>query len=665
MKLDYLYLKNYRQYREVRIDFAESDKENFTIVEGPNGAGKTNLLNAITWCLFGDEKHLNLKKSKGLSIINTVVVDEAKDGDLLTVKAEIQFLKNNGKRVKIVRELKFKKQNGKTVEVPLPHPSPSIIFEGETDWSDPLNGEEASYQIKNLIPPSLEEYFFFDGERMNDYFKDNTGNDIQKAVFKISQLGLFDELIRHLTNKKNEYLRTAKGLGSKGKELQEFIDLQEKSQTSDNEELKNLKAKEKIAEDLDLELNDKLKNTSKEEIENLVKRRENLTTTLQTVKQEIKGLEEDKLQLLHKQMATLLCQKALWKTKELIDNSKAAGKIPPKFEAIFIQSLLDKGKCICTTDISGKDEFSNKRRQKIEVLLDAAKLSKVSTELIETNGQIHDMFEDLDGFREDVVDLGKRLKVLDSTREKTASEIDMISEQLASSDIETVRQLELQKKKNSEKLKELTGSIAVLQDHISRRDKLIKEKSSALEKEIKKDDKHKALMKMFDLCERAIKEADNIKGSIIDEIKNDVEKRTSEQFLGLIWKKGTFKGVEIDDNYNVSVPLVSGRDCFGTLSAGERQVCALAFMAALNSVSGFDVPVIIDTPLARISDDPRLNIAKKLPTYLKGTQVTLLVTKEEYTPDVKSALATRVGKEYKIAVQEEKLGNLAEVQIIK
>ena len=103
----------------------------------------------------------------------------------------------------------------------------------------------------------------------------------------------------------------------------------------------------------------------------------------------------------------------------------------------------------------------------------------------------------------------------------------------------------------------------------------------------------------------------------------------------------------------------------GTLSAGERQVCALSFMAALNSVSGFEVPLVIDTPLARISSEPSRNIARNLPNYLQNKQVTLLVTEKEYTPEVKRELAHRVGKTYMINVVEKERGNLAEVRLIK
>jgi DNA sulfur modification protein DndD len=87
-------------------------------------------------------------------------------------------------------------------------------------------------------------------------------------------------------------------------------------------------------------------------------------------------------------------------------------------------------------------------------------------------------------------------------------------------------------------------------------------------------------------------------------------------------------------------------------------------MAALNSVSGFKVPIIIDTPLARISSTPRKNIAENLPNYLRGTQVTLLVTEEEYTKEVKEALSKKVGKTYVINFQEKGEGKMAEVELV-
>jgi DNA sulfur modification protein DndD len=68
MRFDYIRLKNYRQYLNERIDFSKWTPEcNVLVIQGAMGAGKTNILNAITWCLFEEEKHLT-SRNKGLEI---------------------------------------------------------------------------------------------------------------------------------------------------------------------------------------------------------------------------------------------------------------------------------------------------------------------------------------------------------------------------------------------------------------------------------------------------------------------------------------------------------------------------------------------------------------------------------------------------------------------
>ncbi len=134
----------------------------------------------------------------------------------------------------------------------------------------------------------------------------------------------------------------------------------------------------------------------------------------------------------------------------------------------------------------------------------------------------------------------------------------------------------------------------------------------------------------------------------MDFIRKQIESKTNDFFLDLIWKKEAFREVTIDPDYKISVISESGKSSLGTLSAGERQILALSFMAALYTVSGFDAPIIIDTPLGRISGEPRKNIAKSLPDYLSKTQVTLLMTDTEYTEDVRKELLKRIGKEYRL-----------------
>jgi DNA sulfur modification protein DndD len=62
---------------------------------------------------------------------------------------------------------------------------------------------------------------------------------------------------------------------------------------------------------------------------------------------------------------------------------------------------------------------------------------------------------------------------------------------------------------------------------------------------------------------------------------------------------------------------------------------ALAFTLALHEVSGFDAPLVIDTPVARVSDRHRESFAKVLAKVGKsGKQILLLFTPDEYTLSV-------------------------------
>ncbi len=76
-------------------------------------------------------------------------------------------------------------------------------------------------------------------------------------------------------------------------------------------------------------------------------------------------------------------------------------------------------------------------------------------------------------------------------------------------------------------------------------------------------------------------------------------------------------------------------------------------MTALNSLSGFELPLVIDTPLGRLSSKIRDNLAEFLPEYTNNKQVTLIVTDTEYAGYFKEKIKDSVGEEYKLVYSEE------------
>ena len=133
---------------------------------------------------------------------------------------------------------------------------------------------------------------------------------------------------------------------------------------------------------------------------------------------------------------------------------------------------------------------------------------------------------------------------------------------------------------------------------------------------------------------------------------NKLQNITTKEFKTYHWKT-TYKGVDIDDDFNVEFIRKDGTHVSATdPSAGTQLTLALSFITALNNLAGFKLPIIIDTPLGRLDNDIRYNLGKFLPEYTKDTQVLLLSTGNEYSGDFKKNIIEHVGKTYRLDVVE-------------
>ena len=111
---------------------------------------------------------------------------------------------------------------------------------------------------------------------------------------------------------------------------------------------------------------------------------------------------------------------------------------------------------------------------------------------------------------------------------------------------------------------------------------------------------------------------------------NQLELVVSECFLYLLHKSDLVHRVEIDINtFSISLYDLGGKPVpKHRLSAGEKQLLAIAFLWGLARVSGRNLPVAIDTPLGRLDSSHRTNLVER---YFPGAshQVILLSTDTE------------------------------------
>ena len=159
-----------------------------------------------------------------------------------------------------------------------------------------------------------------------------------------------------------------------------------------------------------------------------------------------------------------------------------------------------------------------------------------------------------------------------------------------------------------------------------------KETKAALQKMNEHDDIRKQVVVIDAMWEKLSK----IKNQIIDEIKAVIEKMTWDIFDSMIWKKQTFGSIKIGDAYDIAVYNTDGIEMTGSLSATEQMALAYAFTLAIHRASGKNCPLVIDSPLGRVSDDNRENMAKALQAVSMEKQIVMLFTPDEYSPAVRS-----------------------------
>lgn len=660
MWIDYIELKNFRQYQEDKIEFADpKEGKNINIIKGTTGAGKTNILNAVTWCFYGKEFHL--AKETDYPMSNTLTLEELEPGERCTVEVQIQ-LRDESDRMIVTRVLDFgKTEDGKIRKMPsLTSNTPdgsevrvlrTVKGKGLIDATD--------IAIETTIPKSLREYFFFDGERLDDYFREETSVSIKDAVFQISHLEKLDTTMDNLEKIESEFRKDAKGkLSNKAKEIEEGLRIREKSLKKSKEELETRKDEKSRAEQKEREYSEKLRGVDVKDVSELEEERRRLE---RKVEEDSKGrdtLDDNKSDYILNKAPSVLVFNVLSKTRELLKGKKESGEIPPDYKKNFIEKLLEEGSCICGTDISSENEH----RKKVEtVLKECDEITNISEELSDQNATLRGIQREItDDFKKELERYNREISKLENEIKGNGDRIEEISSKLMGVEVEKVRGLE-SKRREYEKIKnEIIEDIGSRKTRIEMEEKNIEDLKTRFEKELKQEHEGEKLRKRLVFCDKALKIAESIKEEIMEDMRKEIEKKTGEQFLQLIWKERNYDKVIINDEYDVAAIDQGGRDATGILSAGERQALALSFMAALSAVSGFEAPIIIDTPLGRIDEGkPKQQIAENLPNYFEGKQVIMFVTGSEYTPEVRERLLPKMGKEYEIKFEEFDIGNKA------
>lgn len=197
-----------------------------------------------------------------------------------------------------------------------------------------------------------------------------------------------------------------------------------------------------------------------------------------------------------------------------------------------------------------------------------------------------------------------------------------------------VRELEDERERQRTIIIDCGKQILIQESLIKTEEAKVKELTERISDAIQKGKINAAAKREADISVKLQKDFETVKEKIVGRMKDEVAASTWKYFNDMIWKKNTFGKIAIDDEYAVSVYNRHGVEMTESLSATEKMALAYAFTLAVHEASGKNCPLLIDSPLGRVSDENREKMAESLLAVSKEKQIIMLFTPDEYSKDV-------------------------------
>jgi len=641
-------VEDYRQY-EGRESFPLqiTEDQNINVIQGQNGAGKSNFLNAITLCFYDKETHLDASEEQGLDTdpyVNLSRLNELDVGESASGSIEVKLGREEPKyifeRTFATAKLGEDEYESETGELQL--------HQRFGDEWKPV--DQPNTRLSEILPTRVHEYFFFDGEKLDGFFEEGYTDRVQDAILDVSHIQLLNNAIGHLETVQSDFERKSSEFeGETEKKEQAYRDA--KSTLDDLKGQKDeIEGNIEEAKDERDRIDEQLADSRDEEVREKQSRRQYLNDYIDDLEGNLIEDGTEAGEALTQAGILVYNEDALQFAKEQFEAMENDGELPPKIQSQFIDQLLERGECICREDLDDAPD----RRAKLEAL--QKDVPEIPGGTIQGKYEIPNILQSADDRVEHLIE--KKREVEDTRDEirEAKNELQEISAFLESKDIPDdvdVGKLEKQRKKLEKRIGEMQEEKGQLSSRIESQRDTVEARREEWEEEMDKKEKRKVLLRKVEFVKTAKERLREIKAEILEQVRQQTEEYLEEYFNTLIWKDEHYD-IELTDEYQVNVTSPSGDKGLGSLSAGERQILALSFMAAMSQISGFSAPVVIDTPLGRISSEPKHRIAQNIPEYLKGKQVTFLMTDEEYTQEVSAFLGGSVANEYKLDYASEK-----------
>ena len=658
MKINNIYLRNFGSYEgETIFETKAVDDRNIILIGGKNGAGKTTLFTAMRICLYG-------YLSMGYKNFNSFYI-----------KAITKLINNNAKLSKPALasvSMEIELNNGQGMDVY----TLTRCWELTDSLSEKFNvlkndivlneDEKADFEkyLLSLMPPELFNLYFFDGEKIADFFlEEGSSSRIKEAFLTLCGYDTFDIMRRNFkrisgagTNKAptlDEYIATKEALSEKTQEVNDLSIRLNECITEINDcdaEIASIEKQYQQTGGISEEEWNKKLNTLKEE----EKKRESYNSLIKKWANEI--------------IPFLMLRPEIEQLKEQIDSENKA--------------LKYRYFCEVLEDVSNEGDIKEKTPLLKELALiyygnDEAPILDLS---IEQGSILYAQINQILTFEQEKIERCKK------AIKRSLNLTSRIRQELENSSISSVQEY----MKNRAQLFEQKSALLVLRVEMEEQLHLCQEEMSQIETKFAKVQSKLAeelkLNSINDISARAIVMLDKLQHVLYRKQIEKVENFFRKEICVLMRKTRFIDDIYIDDNFNThiyrteemenkklfdlltssteeqtmallgtkaieKIRLIAKKESLEeiryyikehinekvllpleidktSLSNGEKQIFIMTLYHALVNLCNHEIPFVIDTPFARIDTEHRRNISKHFFSKLNG-QVFILSTNEE------------------------------------
>ena len=662
MKLTTIRLCNFRQFygETPEIHLATDDERNTTIIHGNNGAGKTTILNAFTWVLY---EKFTAAFAESQQLVSKRAIAEADIGSAIDCWVEVAW-EHEGKRYRAKRMCRaYKQQTGVNVV----NNELLYLYIGDADgkWLHPQQPPDEI--IGRILPASLHQYFFFDGERIEQIVRQDKRLEIAEATKILLGVEVLNRSIEHLGKAKKTLETelaqigdtTTKELLKAQQQCQQEIDRIQQREAEISQEIATFKQIEQEIDRYLLELTAaKATQLQRQELERTKAIHQTQLHQAQTaIKQSIST-----------QAYTVLLTDLTQDFQNIVAELRERGELNQGISREFLSQLLQHQNCLCGTKLAPDTPAYTQ----VQTWLARASIAVIEETTMRLITQVEDLqtkereFWQAIALQQQIVTTARaeisQLEIgIDSLesqlRQDTNSEISNLQKRLDEIGIK-VRDLTLTQGQHKQQIIHLEGQIQSLAKQIA--------------KQQINQDRQSLAHRRLQAATIAIDQLTMMRHQQEQEFRLELEQRVQQIFQSI---SATPYLPKITEKYElILVETTRGVETTVAASTGENQILSLSFIGGiidsyrkrqaarvqdwseqklLAVPQSNTFPIVMDSPFGSLDRISRRQISQILPQL--ANQLVVLVTKTQWRDEVETEMQPKIGRQYILTYYTSKL----------